>query len=154
MTGNGERDAVRAAGLRHGAERRRGIDSPRDFGVTHPLAGRDLAQRAPHAPLEIGTAGVERDVETERRIVDERRDLRERGPQLRVVAREPCLGEPFFEIACEDRRDVAQRDGTDPARARRDQHEPERGLEEAEMDLCVHGAQVTRARGADQPVSC
>src|SRR5258706_226695 len=71
VAGNGDRDRVGGAGVRHRAHGFRHADALRDLRVGRSRAGRDLAQRLPDALLKGGSAHVERQIETQGRRLDQ-----------------------------------------------------------------------------------
>jgi len=74
-----DRDRVAAIGVAHRARRARPADPPRDLAVARGGPERDLAQRSPHAVLEIAAARVER-------------QCSERGGRAGEIARERGAG--------------------------------------------------------------
>ena len=86
MAGDGDRERVGGAGLRHRARRLRRADRAGDFGVGRGRARRDGAQRLPDPLLERGAADVERQVEALARRLDQADDSRHHALERGVAA--------------------------------------------------------------------
>ncbi len=146
MAGDDQRHRVGAARAAHRAHGGRVADGARDLGVSARLAPRDAAQRAPHAALEHRAADVHRDpgeiafsrqkgsdavanLSQRRGILDQLRRaefLADQAPQLRLV--------------------VAELDGAEAARGRRDQGPADRQREDGIADSLAAAAGAVAAR--------
>ena len=109
------------------------------------MPGRDLAQRLPDALLEGGAAHVERQVEAERRRLDEAHDLGDQLLEIGIAADQLRAREAVLEIAHKRVRIVAQQDGADALVALRHQDRAERALADGEADLGVRAAGAVAA---------
>src|SRR6185312_11330155 len=97
----------------------------------------NVAQRPPHALLERGAAHVQRQVQPDRRSLDETDHL---GHQLLVVsvaADQPGLRKTILQIARQRVGIVAKQDRAYAAFALRDQDRAQRTLADGEADFAV-----------------
>src|SRR6185436_5771876 len=151
MAGDRDRHRIRGAGRGHRARGAGLSDAPRDLRVADRLAGRDRAQRLPHAELEGRAADVERQVEAERGLLDEADDRRHPALEAGVAARERGLREAILQRAHEAVGVVTECDRAHAHLGGRDEHRAQRALPHREADRRARAARTRRARPHPEP---
>src|SRR5690349_10062650 len=107
MTGNGEGDGIRCAGLRNGAHRLGRPDATRDLGIACGRAHRYRADRLPDTLLEGGATDVERKLNSVQRLLNEADDLGYALLETGVGADRIRPGKPVLQILHQTLRIVA-----------------------------------------------
>src|SRR5262245_59149775 len=101
MAGNGDREVVRRARAGDGADRLRCSDTTSDFAVGNRLAEGNFLERLPYAPLEGGTADVERKIEAHPRPLDETDNACHQRLVVAICTNETRSRKAILEIANE-----------------------------------------------------
>ena len=146
VAGNGHRDRVGRARPRHRPHRPRRADARGDLRVGRRGSRGNLAQRLPHALLERRATHVQRQVEAQRRRLDEAHHLRDEPLEVALAADQPGLREPVLEVARQGVRVVAEQDRADAALGGGHQDRAEGALADGEPDrrAVAAGAEVGR----------
>ena len=134
MTRNRDRDGIRAARLRDGADGRRHPDAPGDIGIACRRSSRDLAERLPHPLLKRRSPDVKRKIDRACRCFDKRHDVGHEALEPGVTADQPRFRKAVLQITDQPVRVVAEHDCAHAFAGRRDQYGSQRAFTNREVN--------------------